>query len=285
MANYRLKAYESFILRDGWVTKGLNSLCNNPKLFQENSGADQLGVGTNMAKAIRYWLKAADLIEEKANKGTFISELGNIILEKDPYIEDPFSILLIHCNIARNETQATSWNLFFNNLDISSFTRAELENMMMNLLIEKTGELKLPERSVKEDCGAILSMYCIKGDENLDPEEKKMSPFAPLQLISLNGNVYEKTPVSTELASEEIVMYLIADTLNANGSLLIDDIVLKDNMAGKILNLNRIMINDYLDKLEEKQFITVNRTAGLDVVYPQNSCSANELVRKYYEGI
>lgn len=283
MSNYRLKAYESFILREGWITKGLNSLTNNPKLFQVNSGADILGVGTNMAKAIRYWLKAAGLIEEKSNKGTFLTDLGQIILEKDPYIENPFSLLIMHCNISRNDSQATSWNVFFNDLDVASFTRQELENLMMNLLLEKTGEIKLPERSVKEDCSAILAMYCDREEECNDPEEKKMSPFSSLHLISLNGTIYEKTAVSAELAIEDIIMYLIVNTLNENGSLLIDDIASKPNMPGKILNLNRIALNEYLDMLEKRQIITINRTAGLDVVYPKLSLSENELVRKYYE--
>lgn len=41
-------------VKDGF-TKGLNAVHENPTVFSENSGADALGVGTNMAKSIRYW--------------------------------------------------------------------------------------------------------------------------------------------------------------------------------------------------------------------------------------
>ena len=58
---YKLKGHESFILRDGWLTKGLRAVANDARVFSNNSGADALGVGTNMAKAIRYWMKTAKL--------------------------------------------------------------------------------------------------------------------------------------------------------------------------------------------------------------------------------
>lgn len=49
---YRFKGHESFILREGWLNKGLYEVDRNPKVFSENYGADALGVGPNMAKAI-----------------------------------------------------------------------------------------------------------------------------------------------------------------------------------------------------------------------------------------
>ena len=53
----RLKGHETFILREGWLTKGLAAAEKDGTVFSKNSGADALGVGTNMAKAIRYWMQ------------------------------------------------------------------------------------------------------------------------------------------------------------------------------------------------------------------------------------
>ena len=50
---YRFKGHESFILREGWLNKGLFEIEKNAKVFSENYGADELGVGPNMAKSIR----------------------------------------------------------------------------------------------------------------------------------------------------------------------------------------------------------------------------------------
>ena len=51
---YRFKGHESFILREGWLNKGLFEIEKDAKVFSENYGADELGVGPNMAKSIRY---------------------------------------------------------------------------------------------------------------------------------------------------------------------------------------------------------------------------------------
>lgn len=58
----RLKGHETFILREGWLTKGLAAVEKDGTVFSKNSGADALGVGTNMAKAIRYWMQSAGFI-------------------------------------------------------------------------------------------------------------------------------------------------------------------------------------------------------------------------------
>ena len=57
-------------------------------------------------------------------------------------------------------------------------------------------------------------------------------------------------------------------------------------MPGKILNLNRIMINDFLDELQNKGYIIVNRTAGLDIVYPDQckDFTQLDLLKMHYKG-
>ena len=79
---------------------------------------------------------------------------------------------------------------------------------------------------------------------------------------------------------------MILDELNEKKSLQIDSITDAFNMPGKILNLNRIMINDFLDILQNKEYLIVNRTAGLDMVYP-NRCKEYkkiDLLKVHYEG-
>lgn len=65
----KLKGHETFALRDGWLNKGLAKVDANPKVFSENHGADALGVGSNMAKAIRYWLKPESLWKNHIKRG------------------------------------------------------------------------------------------------------------------------------------------------------------------------------------------------------------------------
>ena len=55
-------------------------------------------------------------------------------------------------------------------------------------------------------------------------------------------------------------------------------------MPGRIFNLNRLELNYHLDRLADAGYITVNRTAGLDMVYEQGGITPDEVTLKYYAG-
>lgn len=281
--DYRLKGHESFILREGWLTKGLMAVAEDPRVFFQNSGADALGVGTNMAKSIRYWLKTAQLTTENQKEGVNLTLLGRTILENDPYLEDIFSLWVIHSNIARNFELATSWNIFFNRIDVSSFKRDELILMMSNELLIETGEDKLPERSIRGDCAAILRMYSNERDMADDPEEKKHSPFSSLGLLrEVEQDHFERTQPPLDQLDPLLLLYNISRILTSEKSLSIDRIVSGYNMPGKILGLNRVAINDFLDSLQRDGYIIVNRTAGLDMVYSDVCPTEQKILNMHY---
>ncbi len=284
---YRLKGHESFILRDGWLTKGIQAVEKDNGVFSKNSGADALGVGTNMAKAIRYWMRTAGVTVDVPQKGVQLTELGKTIAKYDPYIEDLFTLWILHCRITSNFEQATAWNVFFNKMDLTSaFTRDDMFKMEQELILEETGEEEVSERSLRDDCTAILSMYSEKGDQGDDPEDKKVSPFEELGLISrvAKGKFVKTRPIMNKL-DPLVILFLIMEELSANGSMQIDYTTDGHNMPGKLLNLNRIMVNDFLDTLQAKKFIIVNRTAGLDIIYPDQSKELTpvDLLTMHYE--
>ena len=290
MKSYRLKGHESFIPREGWISKGLSAVKEDPKLFGAASGADALGVGTNMAKSIRYWLKTAELITEHQKNGALLTPVGEVIYKYDPYLEDAFSLWIIHINIVRNYAQATSWNVFFNEMNLSRFRREELVRVMTDLLLERTGEQQIPERSIRDDCAALISMYCEDTEDSEDPEDKKKSPFSVLGLMEQRNGYYERKNPDTDGIDPLVLMYLMnssfaEDRENAGtlfGSVLIDDLTEKNDMAGKVCGLNRILVNDMLDRLAAKGYITVNRTAGLDIVYDNRNLQDHEILEEYY---
>ena len=284
---YRLKGHESFILRDGWLTKGIQAVEKDNGVFSKNSGADALGVGTNMAKAIRYWMRTAGVTRDVPQKGVQLTEIGKTIAKYDPYIEDPFTLWILHCKIAGNFEQATAWNVFFNKMDLTSaFTRDDMFKMEQELILEETGEEEVSERSLRDDCTAILSMYSEKGDQGDDPEDKRISPFEELGLISrvAKGKYVKTRPIMNKL-DPLVILFLIMEELNADGSMQIDYTTDGYNMPGKLLNLNRIIVNDFLDTLQMKKFIIVNRTAGLDIIYPDQSKELTpvDLLNMHYE--
>ena len=59
----RFGGHETFAIREGWLARGLELLTTTPELLVDEFSEDHLGVGRNMAKAIRHWLVATGLAE------------------------------------------------------------------------------------------------------------------------------------------------------------------------------------------------------------------------------
>ena len=281
---YRIKGHESFILREGWLNKGLKVVKDNPLVFTDNYGADALGVGSSMAKAIRYWLKTANLIKDVPRKEISLTKIGELIYEKDPYFEDETSLWFVHVQIACNLEKATSWYMFFNHMDIEEFSKEKLYQILEKQIKEYAMIDELSSRSLNDDCSAILSMYCKEKTEDYDPEDKKISPFALLGLLKKYGNGYQKEQPNLKTLDKWVVFYLIQKFFikKQTESVSIDDLLEKEEMPGKILNLKRMALNEYLEQLENLELISVNMTAGLDMVYKKSDLSEIEIIRKYY---
>ena len=280
---YRFKGHESFILREGWINKGLREVAENQFLFQENYGADVLGVGPNMAKSLRYWMRCAKLLKEKGKDGVYLSELGEKLQEKDSYLEDVFSLWLLHCNIVKNQEQATAWNIFFNDYDEMEFTREGLEREMLKKVKELEDIGDFSEKSVENDCEALLRMYVKKSDRESDPEEKNISPFGKFELLKQKGKYYWKNQPALHMLPAEIVWYLLGDCVSEENSVSIDDLLVMPESPGNILNLKRTGLVEKLEELEAKGYIAMNRTAGLDMVYLVEKKTGAEIVETYFE--
>lgn len=281
MKKYRLKGHETFIIREGWLGKGIYEVNKNSQVFKENYGADALGVGSNMAKAIRFWLKVANITEED-KKGVYLSELGEIIYKNDPYFEDYFSLWIVHCNIVCNREMATSWNLFFNEFENYTFTKEELAEFIKLKIEIIYKEENVSQRSAQDDANAIINMY-IRLKEEIDPEDKKSSPFAEFGLLKRSAEKIQKEKANYKTLNEYVLLYNICEHIDEKTGISIDEILCGYNMPGKIIGINRIILNEYLDKLSYKGFLYVNRTAGLDMVYGVKKLKKEDVVKEYYK--
>lgn len=280
---YRLKGNESFGIREGWITKGLMAVKQNPNIFMKYGGADILGVGSNMAKSIRYWLRSCGLITEQKNHKTELSILGDMIYYYDPYLDDIFTLWILHIQLVRNKDLSTVWYLFFHKIDIDEFTKEELFTMMRWKLIQYIHSDTFSDKSLYDDCLVLLQMYSKEREKFFDPEDKKTSPFSVLGLIKKNGDKFCKRQPPLDQLDKYIVLYMIVGSMDHKGSILIEDLLNGENGIRNILQINRYSFEGYLDQLEEEGYITINRTAGLDMVYRKNVGQDIEIIKEYYE--
>lgn len=277
----RIKGHEKFSLREGWLTKGLYAAKDNPKIFSDDSATDVLGVGTNMVKSMRYWMQAFSLLEKKGNSEV-LSEIANIILENDPYFEDVFTLWVLHSNISRNISTSTTWYMFFNYFDIEEFEKDDVVKYLTKEIPVRFGQ-KVPDNSIKDDVDVLLNMYSKVNELHLDPEDKIQSPFSGLGLIKRSDDTYYKTQPDLRTIKNDLILYEVSRLLSQCDSMSIDDLVMGECGIGKIYNLSKVAVNNYLERLNDKGFIQVERTAGLDMVYKLEMPDSIEVIRNHYK--
>lgn len=277
----KLQGHEKFALRDGWLNKGLIMVKKNPAAFQGKDGPDIFGIGNNMVKSLRYWLRAFGLIKEAPGKGANLTKLGELILNNDPYFEDVFTIWLLHSFIAKNRNEATSWYMFFNKVDVKDMEKEQIENILLREITKYAAGTTFSEKSVGNDLDVLLNMYG-KNKEFSDPEDKSNSPFAQLGLIKSVDGKYSKNHPNRKDIDELIILHELAYLFDDKESISIDDAINGENGLAKIYQISTVTANEILDRLDALGYIRVNRTAGLDVIYKSKEFTAIAVASEYY---
>lgn len=275
----RLQGHEKFALREGWLNKGLAILWETPDVFLRKDAPDIFGIGSNMVKSLRYWMRTLGLTN---SNGSALTDLAKIILQYDPYFEKSFTWWILHSNIVRNKEEATTWYLYFNYCDADDLDKEEICAILYRELLKYAKGQKFSDKSLYNDIDVLLNMYG-RVKEKTDPEDKCVSPFVQLGLVkNLNGKYVKSHPERKDF-SEMTVLYELAIIMKERDNVSIEDVIESENGLRKIYNLTPVMANDYLDKLDAAGYLRVDRTAGLDMVYSVKKLSPAKIAIDYYK--
>lgn len=299
----KLKGNESFNFREGWLRKGMRCIEQEQNLFSQEDVIERLGVGSKMVKSIRFWLQATHLSEEQytnsgRNRSQFLTkDFGKIVFQYDPYFDDLFTLFLIHYHIVANYSLCIAWNIFFNEYEGHDFTKEDMVNSCKSLLDKKMDEgCSYSENSFSDDCTSIIKMYMSAKDvENqyknivvdTHPEESLECPLVGLGLLQKSiktKSAYIKSMPNRGVLDKLAVLYVITQNISEEkSSVSIEDLLNAPNNIGKVFNLNRVAINEYLDQLRIAGYLTINRTAGLDMVYLESIMKPETIMIEYYK--
>lgn len=279
---YKLKGHETFCIREGWLSKGIKAVAEDAKVFMNMYGADALGVGSNMAKSIRYWLKTCGLTEEISGKGVFLSEFGKMVLQYDPYLEENFTLWCIHINLAKGKENATIWYLFFRHYQLEEFTKEEFESFMMEQFAKYAGTEDYSIRSLKDDCSVLLQMYSKEKLTANDPEDKKICPLSKLGILRKTGNLYKRTMPDYSSISSEILLYFI-EGYSKEKAISMEELYSGELGVQSVLGISGSMFQEFLEELAREGYIDINCTAGLDMIYKLKQLSEKDIVQTFYK--
>lgn len=275
----KLQGHEKFALREGWINKALMLLLDNTDAFTRKNATDLFGIGSNMVKSLRYWMRALGLTNMA---GTELSGMGKLVAKYDPYLEKIFSLWIMHSYISKNIEDATTWFMFFNRCDAEDMEKNEIESILLREVRKYAAGTVFSEKSLSNDVDVLLNMYS-RSKEKKDPEDKSVSPFSQLSLIKkMDGRYIKNHPNKTQFP-EEIVLYELALRMIGEDGISIEDMVFGECGLNKTFNMTAVMANDYFDRLDAAGYIRVDRTAGLDMIYPVQKLDPLIVIEDFYK--
>jgi len=289
--------HETFTPRYGWLKKGYDRCLSNPHVFNDDTAIEQLGVGKNMVRSIRFWCVLFRLLEDDEKPGCLRpSNLGRKLLDTnsgwDSYLEDPASLWLLHWQIFRTPFMAVSWNIAFTYAMFQTFTARELAEAIYAKArgMAKIGDIA--KGSFEKDASCILRMYASGNRERADIR----CPFTDLGLImpAIESEVKDRYRYDTgpkqnlpDLVFMAAVLDYAAQWYPGQNSLSLSQITFGPMSPGMVFRLSESDCGQRLDRVYRHFEDTVfTETNGIRQI--QFSAKPDELswkcLERYYGG-
>ncbi len=291
----KFRAHETFFIRKGWLSKGMERIVSKEDLFvdRDENPMDALGIGSNMVKALRYWLQAVDLTEEPTSgkRTQKLTEFGKMVYEYDRYIEEVGTLYLLHYKLAINKSDATSWFYFFNEFSISEFTKEDFVQSIQNYILMENEDETAALRSLNDDFACIINTYLPRYKSSpgkVSPENNIDCPLGELGLVDIANKkqkTYKKTTPSSKTFDPWITLAVISDQAGERDEIGLNELLKSPCNIGRIFNLDAVTLLDVLHEVEKVKAIKIIRTAGLDVIHIKEKKSFNECIKIFYENI
>lgn len=294
--------HETFPLKYGWLKKvydavsskeNYNGLDVSPALFKSDEAIATFGVGKNMVFAMEHWALSTGIIEkEKANIS--ISELGHFIFGKDgrdPYLENPNTLWLLHWILTRNPKKTLNYYLF-NLYNKPSFNKDRLKDAVDILFLEHPNWRDTSSNTIGRDIDCLIGSYTNKiGNKKTTHEDSIECPFAELSIIvRQNQNDFRITRTHRETLDDALFAYALIDFWSSYSSaqtMTFETILHAEGSPGKIFCLSEDDLSERIIKLEDttKGTLIWTQSAGLRQVIassPLREINATEYIKKVY---
>lgn len=288
----KFRAHDTFFIRKGWLSKGMKCVELKPNIFvdKNENPMDILGIGSNMVKALRYWLQAVGLTWEPnaGRRDQNFTRLGEQIWHNDPYMEELGTLFLLQYELATDRDNATAWYYFFNEFSMSEFTREDFVRALQNYILMAEDGGSVATRSLGDDFACIINTYLPRykiNPEKISPENNIDCPFGELGLVDIldkRKKTYRKLQPSVESIDPWVAYAVIMDQANNRVEIGLNEILSFPKNLGKVFNLDSIGMLNVLHKIEKLGLIKIIRTAGLDVIHINTPMTFEQCVDSYY---
>jgi len=260
--------HESFHCRQLWLKKGYDFI-KSGKSFSQEDAVVTLGVGKNMVTAIKFWLKAFNIINSEEG----LTDFARFLLDNqgfDPYLEDDQSLWLLHYHLIKTNFSSI-YSLVFNEFrkERVQFTK---ENFQAYLLRKYNN---INSKTVGDDFDVFKKMYLNKNEENKQTEDSFLGLLGDLQLVRLvEKGTYLIDNSERPSLTCEVFLYSILDNKNYSHSISLHALENDENSPGTIFSLDRNAILEKIKQVVEKyDDITYSDHAGIKELQLKNKPS------------
>lgn len=236
----------------------------------------RLGVGKNMAHAIRYWCEAFGLIEPGGSTALTDRQVRRPLSEVkerrahqltptardliagaqalDPYLESTASLWWLHYQLIKTQ-KATTWHFAINHFGRTTFTAAQLLDDLKSFVRNQYPDHKVAESSLIKDVQLFLRMYSLDEKERY-VEDSIDSPFTELGLLKKRGDTYsfavgKKPTLPDAIITAAVLDYAATRNTTSKGgakTVTFSELMTADGSPVKAFRLTE---NDLYDALEK----------------------------------
>nr|WP_183561606.1 DUF4007 family protein [Mucilaginibacter sp. SP1R1]MBB6150010.1 hypothetical protein [Mucilaginibacter sp. SP1R1] len=280
---FSFSGHDTFACRQFWPKKGYDFV-KAGKSFNSEDAVIDLGVGKNMVAAIRYWMRAMDLLTVDDE----LTPLATKLLDDngwDPYLEDETSLWLLHYHLVKKGA-ASSYYLIFNELRKE---KIEFNKESYAGFIKRKADLlknfQASEKTIFEDFSVFSKMYL--RTDNQVKEDIFLGLFTELDLMRTTGKKGDEQFVIENKEREELpealLLYIILNNKGVSRSVSVSAIEQEANNLGSVLALSRTGIANKLDNIAKKyDFVVYSDHAGIKEVQFKEEVLPLDILNKYY---
>jgi len=282
---YTFSGHDTFSCRHFWLKKGYDYL-NSGRSFSREDAVVDLGVGKNMVAAIRFWMKAFDLVDAK-EKPTALAD--NLFGENgwDPYLEDEGSLWLLHYHLIKKGF-ASSYQLIFNELrrEKVEFSKANYINYLKRK-VDASGPIAINEKTVADDFNVFVRMYLRSDLQSKDKEDLFSGLLTELDLVKAvnnrNNDVFAIANEDRKTLPAELVLYVLLDQSPNSLSISLNTAEQDYGNVGAVFALNRTGLTNKVDELLKKyKTLSFSDNSGIRELQLKKEMSGLDILRGYY---
>lgn len=282
---FTFSGHDSFQCRQLWLKKGFDFV-QNGQSFNNEDAVVKLGVGKNMVSAIRYWLKAFNIIDSKDMPTDFGTKLFDNEKGYDPFLEDDASLWLLHYQLIKLGL-ASTYSIIFNEFRKEKlfFNKETFVNYLKRRR-EAEPSLTFNENTVADDFTVFVKMYQnIEGSKDI--EDSFSGILSEVELLKTIGRgkdeQYQIENSDRDKLPEQVLLYSILDNPNYGSSISLNSLEYDNNSPGTIFALNRSgLINKIFEIVSENETITFTDHAGIKELQFKNKPNAYSILDSYY---